>query len=136
MKGTMRRSKQSGRTRVMIVDPGWHIGLKLADCLATEGYHAVLVRDLESMLTELDEIQPEAILFSPDWRDRERASLQAIQSLCPKTSVLSLLGPSENAPVISATPIDTPERRPNPLGSQPVEQWLRARLSMPCVRVQ
>ena len=136
MKGSTRRVKQSGRTRVMIVDPGWHVGLKLADCLATEGYHAVLVRDLESMLTELDEMQPEAILFSPDSCDRQRASLRAIQSLCPETSVLSLLEPLENAAVISATPIDAPARRPHPSGSQSVEQWLRVRLSVPCVRVQ
>ena len=66
MSATMNSTKQTGRSRVMIVDPEWQFGLKLADCLATNGYHAVLVRDLQSMLTELGEIQPEAILLSSD----------------------------------------------------------------------
>jgi hypothetical protein len=136
MNASMRQLKQSGRTRVMIVDPGWHVGLKLADCLATEGYHAVLVRDLESILTELGEIQPEAILFSPDSCDDEHPSLRSIQSLCPEASVLSLLEPLEAVTVLPTTPTDASQKVPNPFQSQPVENYLRARLGMPCVRIQ
>lgn len=78
MSATMNSTKQTGRSRVMIVDPEWQFGLKLADCLATNGYHAVLVRDLQSMLTELGEIQPEAILLSSDSCDEKRGPLNSI----------------------------------------------------------
>lgn len=139
MSATMSRAKQTGRSRVMIVDPELQFGLKLADCLATNGYHAVLVRDLESMLAELGEIQPEAILLSPDSCDEERGTaefdtLRAINVLCPQAPVLTLAEPRHEVSAPLSPPIDSLQSRPTPLAQNRVEELLRAKLGIPCVR--
>lgn len=45
MNATSTHTKPAGRVRIVIVDPELRLGLRLADCLATSGYQAVLVRD-------------------------------------------------------------------------------------------
>ena len=56
----------ASRERVVIVDRDLDFGLKLADCLASSGYHAVLGRSLDAMLEDIGEMQPGAILLM--WR--------------------------------------------------------------------
>ena len=139
MSATMTSTKQTGLSRVMIVDPEWQFGLKLADCLATNGYHVVLVRDLQSMLTELGEIQPETILLSADPCDEERGTaefdtLRALNVLCPQAPVLTVAEPLRDASGALSPPIDARASRPTPPAHNRVEELLRATLSIPCVR--
>ena len=139
MSATMNSTKQTGRSRVMIVDPEWQFGLKLADCLATNGDHAVLVRDLQSMLTELGEIQPEAILLSSDSCDEKRGTaeldtLRALNVLCPQAPILTVVEPMRDALGTLSPPIDARPRHQAPLVHNRVEELLRANLGIPCVR--
>ena len=139
MSATMSQTKQSGRSRVMIVDPEWQFGLKLADCLATNGYHAVLVRDLQSMLTELREIQPEAILLSSDSCEEEREAaeldtLRALNILCPQAPVWTVAEPTRDPSVALSPPIAARASRLTPPVHHRVEELLRATLGIPCVR--
>ncbi|MCC2642442.1 MAG: protein of unknown function, putative Response regulator [Nitrospira sp.] len=131
---------QAGRTRVMIVDPEWQLGLKLADCLATSGYQAVLVRNLESMMDEIGEIQPDAILLSSDASVEERArqaaeTIRIVNTLCPQAYVLALAEPRQKCrdhQLLQTTPSP---KRPTPLVQNRVEELVRAKLGIPCARV-
>ena len=138
MSATIHNTKQTGRSRVMIVDSEIQFGLKLADCLATNGYHAVLVRDLHSMLTELREIQPEAILLSVDSGDEQERiaeldSLRALNDLWPQTPVLTVVEPVGDAAVALSPPQDARQSLPTPLAHHRVEELLRAQLGIPCI---
>lgn len=141
MNPTMPHAKQPGRSRVMIVDAELQFGLKLADCLATSGYHAVLVRDLESTLAQLGEIQPEAILLSQDSGDSRRDTLgvdalRTVTALCPQAPVLALTHPQPRTMSRISQPIDTlPAGSTNPLLEHSVEEVLLATLGIPCVRL-
>ncbi len=128
--------KQTERTRVMIVDPTWHLGLKLADCLATGGYHAILVRNLDSMLAELNQIQPEAILLSSASRAEQHNAIRALHCLYPKVSVLSLSHAGKEGTALATPQPASRETQPLPSPRHRVEEWIRASLGMPCVRVQ
>ncbi len=128
------RAKQTGRTRVMIVDPEWKLGLKLADCLANSGYHAVLVRNLESMIDDIKEIQPDTILLSPDFRDespgrQEVETLRIVNTLCPQTHVLT---PTEPKRVI---PAGTVSNQLNSPAQNRVEELVQAKLGIPFARI-
>jgi hypothetical protein len=136
MTASVHRAKQSGRTRVIIVDPGWHVGLRLADCLATGGYHAVLVRDLESTLLELAEIQPAAILLGARFRGGALCRLGAIREVCPQTSVFNFVEPLGEGPLRPSGLAEAPAPPSHPHGSHPVVDWLHANLGIPCARVQ
>ena len=134
--------KQAGRSRVMIVDSAMQFGLKLADCLATRGYHAVLVRDLESTLPQLGEIQPEAILLSHDsggsLRDAPAMdALRTVNALCPQAPVLALT-PSLRSPLSGVSQsIDALPTEPAGLPREhPVEKVLLTTLGIPCIRLQ
>ncbi|MDR4479201.1 MAG: hypothetical protein R3B37_05560 [Nitrospira sp.] len=131
--------KQTGRSRVMIVDPEWQFGLKLADCLATNGYHAVLVRDLQSMLTEIGDIQPEAILLRSGSCNEERRTaqsdtLRALHIIYPEAPVLTVAEQLRDAPDALSTPIDARASRETSPVHHRVEELLRATLNIPCVR--
>ncbi len=132
---TTNRAKQTGRARVMIVDPEWEFGLKLADCLATGGYHAVLVRNLESMIDEIGEIQPDAILLSPDPREashgkQEVETLRIVNTLCPQTHVLTLAEPKQEIQAGSV-----PKQLHSPAQHR-VEELVRVKLGIPFARIQ
>lgn len=136
MTASVHQAKQSGRSRVMIVDPGWHVGLRLADCLATGGYHAVLVRDLESTLFELSEIKPAAILLGATFQGGALCSLEAIRDVCPQTSVFHLIEPLEEGPLRPSGLAEASPSPSHPYGSHPVVDWLHANLGIPCARLQ
>ncbi|MBS0170192.1 MAG: hypothetical protein JSR62_07520 [Nitrospira sp.] len=143
MSATSMPSKRAGRVRIMIVDPELSLGLRLADCLATSGYQAVLVRDLESTVAQLNEIQPEMILLSQDASDTQQPvagvdTLQVINRLCPQAPVLALNrttpgtmpgATQRSAPLTPIPPLPT-------LQNNVVEDVLRAQLGIPCMRLQ
>ncbi|ODT43728.1 MAG: hypothetical protein ABS70_07300 [Nitrospira sp. SCN 59-13] len=142
MSPTMHPVKQAGRSRVMIVDSAMQFGLKLADCLATRGYHAVLVRDLESTLPQLGEIQPEAILFSHDSGGSHRGTpgmdaLRTLNALCPQAPVLALTEPVVPALSGASQSFATHSAESaSPPREHPVEEVLLTTLGIPCVRLQ
>lgn len=142
MSPTMHHAKQPGRSRVMIVDSELQFGLKLADCLATSGYHAVLVRDLESTLAQLGEIQPEAILLSQDCGGSHKDSpgidaLRTVNALCPQAPVLALTQPAHRVMSRLVRSIDSfPAGSTSPPLEHPVEEVLLATLGIPCIRLQ
>lgn len=142
MNPTMHPAKQPGRSRVMIVDSELQFGLRLADCLATSGYHAVLVRDLESTLTQLREIQPAAILLSRDSGESSRSTpegdaLRTVNALCPQASVLALSQPRHRSSHIESQSSGARlAGAASPPLEHPVEEVLLATLGIPCVRLQ
>ncbi|MCW5798568.1 MAG: hypothetical protein KIT40_08710 [Nitrospira sp.] len=142
MNPTAHHAKQTGRSRVMIVDSEMQFGLKVADYLATRGYHAVLVRDLESTLAQLGEIQPEAILLSHESGGSHRDTpgidaLRTINALCPQAPVLALTQPLHQALNGASPSIDTLSAGPTrPPLEHPVEAVLLTTLGLPCVRLQ
>lgn len=142
MSATSTHTKPAGRVRIMIVDPELQLGLRLADCLATIGYQAVLVRDLESALAQLGEIRPEIILLSqassegyPPAVDID--TLRVINRLCPQAPVLTLNRSLHVNMTGTLQSSDVPPPPP-PLALQQrcVEDVLRAQLGIPCMRVQ
>ena len=140
MSPIMNHAKPSGRSRVMIVDPELQFGLKLADCLATSGYAAVLVRDLESTLAQLREIQPDAILLSHDSDELPRSSsaegtLRAVNALCPQAPVLTLTHTQRSVRTYIARSISPPPSDSIAHPGNRVEDILRSMLGVPCVRV-
>jgi hypothetical protein len=136
----MNSPNQAGRTRVMIVDPEWQLGLKLADCLATSGYQAVLVRNLESMMDDIGEIQPDAILLSSDASVEKRArhaaeTIRIVNTLCPQAYVLALAEPKQENQANPGPQTASPQKRPSPIVQNRVEELVRAKLGIPCARV-
>lgn len=142
MSATGTHTKPAGRVRIMIVDPELQLGLRLADCLATSGYQAVLVRDLESILAQLGEIQPEIILLSQDLPGGRLPTagidtLRAVNTLCPQAPVLTLSRPMPGNTTGTLCSSEIPTAPPPPaLQQHCVEDVLRARLGIPCMRVQ
>jgi DNA-binding NtrC family response regulator len=63
MKGNlMMANRQSGeRTRVMIVEQDLEFGLKLADWLATHGYHPAFISTVNSAIDGLAAFRPQAV---------------------------------------------------------------------------
>ena len=85
----------TGRERVVIVDRDLDFGLKLADYLASSGYHAVLGRSLRAMMNDLTEMQPGAILLCSESTDHnlgaeEAEAVQAVKCLYPEAPVITL----------------------------------------------
>lgn len=142
MSATSTYTKPAGRVRVMIVDPELQLGLRLADYLATSGYQAVLVRDLESTLAQLGEIQPAIILLNQDSSDGHPPSagidsLRIISRFCPQAPVLTLNRSRNAHRTASLQSSDLPSSPPPPaLQQHCVEDVLRAQLGIPCMRVQ
>ena len=58
----MMANRQNGeRTRVMIVEQDLEFGLKLADWLATHGYHPAFISTVNSAIDELAAFRPQAV---------------------------------------------------------------------------
>jgi DNA-binding NtrC family response regulator len=79
----------------MIVEQDWGFGIKLADWLATRGYHPVLLRTVDAALGELNNIRPQAIfigLRSPEPGPQINAFevLLLIQTVCPLVPVITM----------------------------------------------
>lgn len=135
----MTRESIAGRERVVIVDRDFDFGLKLADCLASSGYHAVLGRSLDAILDDLSEMQPGAILLSSDpWNrdntDQHRETLRTVQALCPQAPVISLMKPEHDTLTGFASAQDAAGDYSRPRVNR-VEDLLRTRLGIPCARV-
>lgn len=131
---------RTARTKVMIVDPEWQFGLELADCLATSGYQAILVRNLESMIDNLGEVQPGAILLHADSYDRRLAeqgseTLQAVKALCPQAPVLTLTKPAQDTVTRAQSRQLAFAKRPADVPPNRVEDLLRTQLGIPCARL-
>ena len=92
----MMTSRQNGeRTRVMIVEHDLDFGMKLADWLAAQGYHPVLLRTVEAAISEVNDIRPQAVFIG--LRTSERGpqvdafeALLLIQTICPLVPVITL----------------------------------------------
>lgn len=135
----MIRGSIAGRERVVIVDRDFDFGLKLADCLASSGYHAVLGRSLDAILDDLSEMQPGAILLSSDpWNrentDNQRETLRTVKALCPQAPVISLMKPKHDTLTGFGTTQGAAGDYSGPRGNR-VEELLRTRLGIPCARV-
>ncbi len=138
MNTTVNRVKQKGRTRVMIVDPEWQFGLELADCLATSGYQAILVRNLESIIDNLGELQPGAILLRADsYGDRldgqGAETLETVKALCPQAPMLMLSKQSQD--ILPAMPQPATEDHTSDIPPTRVVELLQTKLGIPCARL-
>lgn len=138
MNTTVNRVKQKGRTRVMIVDPEWQFGLELADCLATSGYQAILVRNLESIIDNLGELQPGAILLRADsYGDRlggqGAETLETVKALCPQAPMLMLSKQSQDT--LPAMPQPATEGHTSDIPPTRVVELLQTKLGIPCARL-
>jgi DNA-binding response OmpR family regulator len=93
---------RAGRARVLIVDPDLRFGLTLADWLAANGYHPILVRSLGTVIDELGDIQPDAILLSSDPLRQESPAhsgdaLPLVRDACPTVPVITITQSNQNA---------------------------------------
>ncbi|MEX5218928.1 MAG: hypothetical protein AB7G68_20970 [Nitrospiraceae bacterium] len=128
------------RERVVIVDRNFDFGLKLADCLASSGYHAVLGRSLDAILDDLSEMQPDAILLSPEPCDHgiageETETLRTVKALCPLAPVITVRKPAQDALPEPSSPHGACGGGSRPSTVNRVEELLRTQLGIPCARV-
>ncbi|NJN71019.1 MAG: hypothetical protein HC801_12600 [Nitrospira sp.] len=75
----MGNQSNSKRPRVMIVEPDLEFGIKLADWLAANGYQAVLVRSVESAISECKDLHPQAVFIG---LSRSEAAARSICADC------------------------------------------------------
>ena len=81
------------RARVMIVEQDFDFGIKLADWLATLGYHPVVVRTIDAAIDELSGFRPRAIFFGLSCSEYEaRIDIAEvflmIQAVCPRVPMV------------------------------------------------
>ena len=134
----MKSSRPRARTKVMIVDPEWKFGLELADCLATGGYQAILVRSLESMIDDVGELQPSAILLRAGSHDdtfggQGADTLETVKALCPQAPMLMLTKPGQDT--LPARPQRTTEAPTTIAAPARVVELLQTKLGIPCARL-
>jgi DNA-binding response OmpR family regulator len=126
---------------VLIVDPDLRFGLALADGLATSGYHPILVRHLASVLDELGDMRPDAILLSSDpqrqeWPTQSGDGLRLVRSACPTVPVITITKSSQKAWVDVFVRDGGKDSLPKPIELAHMVDWLRMRLEssyMPAV---
>jgi DNA-binding NtrC family response regulator len=88
-------SRQNGqRTRVMIVEQELDYGMKLADWLASLGYHPVVVRTVDAAIDELRGFRPRAIFFGLSCSEyAARIDIAEVflmvQTVCPRVPVVT-----------------------------------------------
>jgi DNA-binding NtrC family response regulator len=97
MKGDlMMTSRQNGeRTRVMVVEQDLDFGLKLADWLATHGYHPAFISTANAAIDGLADFRPQAVFVGLDCSARAARVdmvevLLLIQSICPSVPVIMM----------------------------------------------
>lgn len=83
------------RTRVMIVEQDQELGLKLADWLATHGYHPVFIRTVNAAIDGLAGFKPKAVFVglgcsAPAARVDMVEILLLIQTICPSVPVIMM----------------------------------------------
>lgn len=83
------------RTRVMIVDTDWSLGIKLADWLAAHGYQPVLHRSYAAAIDELNSIRPQAMIIAVDsYSPAEQAEVSQLlfrlQTVYPDMPVIGI----------------------------------------------
>jgi DNA-binding response OmpR family regulator len=89
-------SRQNGaRTRVLIVEQDLNFGMKLADGLATDGYHPVFVRTVDAAIGSLSGVRPQAIFVgigcsAPAVRIDIAEAHLLIKSVCPSVPVRTI----------------------------------------------
>jgi DNA-binding NtrC family response regulator len=89
-------SQQNGkRTCVMIVEPDWDFGIKLADWLASQGYQPVLTRTIDSAIVEFGSVRPQAIFVGlqssvPQSQMNAGEVLLMIQTICPLVPIIAI----------------------------------------------
>jgi DNA-binding NtrC family response regulator len=92
----MMASLQNGeRTRVMVVEQDLDFGLRLADWLATHGYHPVFVRTINAAIDGLSGFRPQAVFVglgcsAPVAQIDMVEVLLLIQTICPSTPVIMM----------------------------------------------
>lgn len=89
-------SRQNGeRTRVMIVEQDLEFGLKLADWLATHGYHPVFISTANAAIDGLAGFRPQAVFVGLDCSASAvkvdmAEVLLLIQTICPSVPVIMM----------------------------------------------
>lgn len=92
----MMTSRQNGeRTRVMVVEQDLDFGLKLADWLATHGYHPAFISTANAAIDGLADFRPQAVFVGLDCSARAARVdmvevLLLIQSICPSVPVIMM----------------------------------------------
>lgn len=93
----MMTSRQNGeRIRVMIVEQDLEFGLKLADWLATHGYHPAFLSTANAAIDELAGFRPQAVFVSLGFSARAAkvdmvVILSLIQTICPSVPVIMMV---------------------------------------------
>ena len=129
----MTRMPRTGRARVLIVDPDLRFGLTLADWLAANGYHPILVRSLGTVLDELGDMQPDAILLSSDplrqeWPAHSGDALRLVRSACPSVPVITITKSSQKAWLDVLVRDGGRETLPKPAELARLVDWLQMKL--------
>lgn len=98
----MANRQNGGRTCVMIVEPDWDFGMKLADWLAAHGYQPVLVRSVDAVIDELSDIRPQAVFVGlrgskPQAQMKADEVLLMIQTICPLVPVITMADEASQA---------------------------------------
>jgi len=92
----MMTSRQNGeRTRVMIVEQDLEFGLKLADWLATHGYHPAFINTVNAAIDGLSGFRPQAIFAGLGCSARAAQIdmvelLFLVQTICPSVPVIMI----------------------------------------------
>jgi DNA-binding response OmpR family regulator len=118
---------------VLIVDPDLQFGLTLADWLAANGYHPILVRSLGTVIDEIGDMQPDAILLSSDplrqeWPAHSGDALRLVRNACPTVPVITITQSNQNAWLDVFLRDGGGDPLPKPIELARMVGWLRMKL--------
>lgn len=91
----MTSRKNGERTRVMIVEQDLEFGLKLADWLATHGYHPAFIRTVNAAIDGLTGFRPQAVFVGLGCSARVAQGdmveiLFLVRIICPSVPVIMM----------------------------------------------
>lgn len=91
----MTSRKNGERTRVMIVEQDLEFGLKLADWLATHGYHPAFIRTVNGAIDGLTGFRPQAVFVGLGCSARAVQGdmveiLFLVRTICPSVPVIMM----------------------------------------------